>query len=138
LNATQLHNQFFAPHTPYIQNYKHVPEFKLKLVNSKPVFATFLKFLKLIPVLEGKTLDDYLIIPVQRIPRYILLLTDLMKHTTVSHGDYKSVQKALLGFQELALFINENQRRADNITALTERLQGYDVRHAKFDPSCTY
>jgi hypothetical protein len=31
--------------------------------------------------------------PVQRIPRYQLLLRDLLKHTEKDHNDYESLQK---------------------------------------------
>jgi hypothetical protein len=44
---------------------------------------------------EGKSLDlaSFLIMPVQRIPRYNLLLTDMMRNTWVDHPDYASLKK---------------------------------------------
>jgi hypothetical protein len=43
--------------------------------------------------LENKDIFAYLIMPVQRIPRYQLLLRDLLKHTEKDHNDYESLQK---------------------------------------------
>lgn len=37
-------------------------------------------------------LDDHLISPIQRIPRYVLLLRDLLKRTVPDHPDYGHVQ----------------------------------------------
>ncbi|ELR23936.1 RhoGEF domain containing protein [Acanthamoeba castellanii str. Neff] len=44
--------------------------------------------------LENKDIFAYLIMPVQRIPRYQLLLRDLLKHTEKDHNDFESLQKA--------------------------------------------
>lgn len=43
--------------------------------------------------LENKDIFAYLIMPVQRIPRYQLLLRDLLKHTEKDHNDFESLQK---------------------------------------------
>ena len=40
-------------------------------------------------------LSGFMIQPIQRIPRYILLLTDLIKHTTGPHADYDSLCDSL-------------------------------------------
>jgi len=40
-------------------------------------------------------LESFLIMPVQRVPRYILLLKDLLKYTPERHKDFKSVPQAL-------------------------------------------
>jgi hypothetical protein len=47
-------------------------------------------------------LDSLLIAPVQRIPRYILLLRDLIKSTAVDHPDYKNLCASLALMQEVA------------------------------------
>ncbi len=40
------------------------------------------------------SLDDLLIEPVQRIPRYVLLIDAILKHTPPSHTDYAGMWKA--------------------------------------------
>lgn len=44
-------------------------------------------------LLANKDIFAYMIMPVQRIPRYQLLLRDLLKHTDKDHVDYESLQK---------------------------------------------
>ncbi|KAI8640037.1 Dbl homology domain-containing protein [Parasitella parasitica] len=55
------------------------------------------------------TLDEYLIIPIQRVTRYGLLLTDLQKHTESTHPDYKNIKIALCTIQSLASAMNSAQ-----------------------------
>ena len=40
-------------------------------------------------------LPSYLIMPIQRIPRYILLLQDLLKHTEADHQDHEALLEAV-------------------------------------------
>ena len=42
------------------------------------------------------SLKDLLIKPVQRIPRYLLFVKDIMKHTPHTHSDYTLLQQALV------------------------------------------
>lgn len=43
-------------------------------------------------------LQSFLIMPVQRFPRYELLLREVLKHTPADHVDRDSLQKAGSGF----------------------------------------
>ncbi|GAB5358115.1 hypothetical protein AAMO2058_000431000 [Amorphochlora amoebiformis] len=56
-------------------------------------------------------LPALLITPVQRIPRYRLLVAEYLKHTDPSHADYKDLQQALEKIKETAFIINEAVRR---------------------------
>ena len=53
------------------------------------------------------TLEAYLILPVQRIPRYELLLKDLLKHTSKYHRDYEFLEKSVKEIKQVATFVNE-------------------------------
>ena len=59
---------------------------------------------------KGKLgLDQLLIQPVQKIPRYELLIQRLIKHTEESHPDYKLLEDALKEIHELVVKINRNE-----------------------------
>ena len=45
--------------------------------------------------MNGLTIDDYLIKPIQRLPKYVLLLKDLLRNTSSDHPDYNNISKAL-------------------------------------------
>ncbi|CAD8080927.1 unnamed protein product [Paramecium sonneborni] len=51
--------------------------------------------------LNSQNIDNYLIKPVQRLPKYILLYKDLLKHTNEDHPDYKNISSCLKIFQEI-------------------------------------
>lgn len=53
---------------------------------------------------KGHDLNDYLISIVQRIPRYVLLISQILKYTSADHPDRK---KLLQLYQHLELTTNE-------------------------------
>ncbi|CAG0882417.1 unnamed protein product, partial [Cyprideis torosa] len=65
---------------------------------------------------KGKTmdcaLDSLLIMPVQRIPRYELLIKLLLKHTDKDHPDHQDLLKAQHELHNLALKINRMEKEA--------------------------
>ena len=52
--------------------------------------------------------------PVQRLPRYEMLLRDIVKHTWDSHPDKSNLTEALRHICEINAFVNESKRAADN------------------------
>lgn len=56
----------------------------------------------------------------QRIPRYNLLLADLIKHTWSDHQDYSNLKNALEKMEEVANFINEKKREAELFQKLVD------------------
>merc|ERR1719464_1076044 len=65
---------------------------------------------------ENKPLTNYLILPVQRVPRYILLLSELKKHTAKTHSDYQIIGEALALVTEITEKINSEKKRIENIS----------------------
>ena len=39
-------------------------------------------------------IESYLVKPVQRLPKYVLLLRDLLKHTDLDHPDHENLLKS--------------------------------------------
>eukprot|EP01113_Clastostelium_recurvatum_P021504 TRINITY_DN2547_c0_g1_i6.p1 TRINITY_DN2547_c0_g1~~TRINITY_DN2547_c0_g1_i6.p1 ORF type:complete len:893 (+),score=272.87 TRINITY_DN2547_c0_g1_i6:173-2680(+) len=61
-------------------------------------------------------LSSFLIQPIQRIPRYILLTNELLKNTPSSHPDHSSLQQALSTIKGVATILNEAKREAEHET----------------------
>jgi len=59
--------------------------------------------------LSGIDLSSLLITPVQRIPRYELLLKELINCTWETHPDYTNLEKALQTIKGVASTINEKK-----------------------------
>ena len=58
--------------------------------------------------------------PVQRIPRYKLLLAELLKYTVESHHDFANITDALQKVTAVANDVNEAIRRHEEMTKLQE------------------
>jgi FYVE/RhoGEF/PH domain-containing protein 5/6 len=57
--------------------------------------------------------ESLIILPIQRIPRYVLLLTDLLQHTDKHHPDYSSLEKCTEAMKEVAVDINTAITKAE-------------------------
>uniref|UniRef100_A0A0K0F6Y7 Rho guanine nucleotide exchange factor 17 (inferred by orthology to a human protein) n=1 Tax=Strongyloides venezuelensis TaxID=75913 RepID=A0A0K0F6Y7_STRVS len=69
-------------------------------------------------------LDSILILPIQKIPRYELLLKQIIKHTSVEHFEYEKLMLVKHYVHELAVKINK--QRDDNDYE-TQNLLRYDL-----------
>lgn len=67
---------------------------------------------------------DFLIMPVQRVPRYILLLKDILKQTEPSHPDYEDVKLAMAKLQEFTVHMDAEAQRSEALRIIECKLAG--------------
>lgn len=87
----------FIPYLKLYQDYLNVYEemnSTMRVLRSKKNSA-FVKYLCTQERTDNFTLESYLIEPVQRLPRYQLLLHEIVKHTEESHEDFCNLQQCL-------------------------------------------
>lgn len=98
-------SSYLKTYTMYITHYQEV----VKILASKKGDAKFQKVLEGVISVEcqGKGLKDHLIMPVQRIPRYNMMLADMVKATWSSHRDYEDLCTASSKVSEIAAHIEE-------------------------------
>eukprot|EP01094_Clydonella_sp_ATCC50884_P027705 TRINITY_DN8074_c0_g1_i3.p1 TRINITY_DN8074_c0_g1~~TRINITY_DN8074_c0_g1_i3.p1 ORF type:complete len:701 (+),score=215.49 TRINITY_DN8074_c0_g1_i3:47-2149(+) len=113
---------FFKVYQEYYTNYEAGIELLRKLSKKKDVGA-YLKYCEE-EVSKGHNLAFLLVAPVQRIPRYNLLVKELLKHSSDSHPDYDTLTKALRQMQDFTTTINESVRETDNYRKLAELVKG--------------
>lgn len=82
--------------------------------DSSPVFKAFLVATSEDPESAGRAIRDFWIMPVQRIPRYALLMNELLKNTPETHADYNYIKQALSQFQDIASYINDRKKNYDS------------------------
>eukprot|EP01094_Clydonella_sp_ATCC50884_P019372 TRINITY_DN3764_c0_g1_i3.p1 TRINITY_DN3764_c0_g1~~TRINITY_DN3764_c0_g1_i3.p1 ORF type:complete len:212 (+),score=57.68 TRINITY_DN3764_c0_g1_i3:528-1163(+) len=63
-------------------------------------------------------LSSFLIMPIQRIPRYQMLLRELIKYTTPEHTDYKSLTGAVAQIEEIADILDKRKKEVENIESV--------------------
>jgi len=105
---------FMKVYTDYVRNFndalatiqecRKVPEFQSFCAETYPKMS----------VVQAD-ITAYLIVPVQRIPRYQLLLKNLLEHTWKEHCDYNNIEQALQQITTTAIYVNDKHREADNI-----------------------
>ncbi|CEO99564.1 hypothetical protein PBRA_007297 [Plasmodiophora brassicae] len=81
------------------------------------------------------SLESLMIMPIQRIPRYLLLLTELKKHTPEFHTDYAAIATACERLKLIANHINSSKANFENVNAILQlqsRITGYD--HTLIEP----
>ncbi|EFA83530.1 pleckstrin domain-containing protein [Heterostelium album PN500] len=118
---------FLKTYTVYINNYSKSME-TLERAKKNQSLVNLLDIFSQNPACDCLGLESMLIMPVQRIPRYILLLTELSKVTDKNSSDFAPLQKALEKMKVLASDMNENRREAELLNRMYEiqnTLDGY-------------
>jgi len=70
------------------------------------------------PIVKLAALEDYLITPIQRIPRYSILISELRKNTPDDHPDYIFLSQALDLIISSSNLINEKKRDSESTSRL--------------------
>uniref|UniRef100_A0A914XSD8 DH domain-containing protein n=1 Tax=Plectus sambesii TaxID=2011161 RepID=A0A914XSD8_9BILA len=108
-------------YTTFINNWKYAKT-AITHARTKPAFAKY--YDRCSREHKNKlTLEALLIMPVQRIPRYELLLKELLKHTSVEHPDHNLLIRAQKEIHELAIKINHVEQEATMCEQMQQRLR---------------
>ncbi|KAJ2222291.1 hypothetical protein EV180_004371, partial [Coemansia sp. RSA 518] len=100
----------FHVYKRYINGYQHALTSSRELEGKNPLYAAFLQKAREREECRKLGISDLLIMPVQRIPRYTLLLTDLLKTVPDDDADVPRIQLAMER-------VNEIGQLADNQVA---------------------
>jgi hypothetical protein len=104
---------YFKMYTDYVGNHDRATDLLAKIAkHGGRKYAVFSDFLK--KTQKTCVLASLLITPIQRVPRYRLLLQELIKRSEDSDPDYGNLSKALELIKKTAAHINESVKRMDN------------------------
>ncbi|KAL6051201.1 hypothetical protein QOT17_019340 [Balamuthia mandrillaris] len=101
---------FMKIYSQYCTRQDKATELRLKLVKENSKFKSFLKKAQQNKRCNNQDLGSFLIMPIQRIPRYKLLLQELLKCTPEEHADHKGLVKAFEIMDSIATFIEDRQQ----------------------------
>jgi len=108
--------EYLNIYTAYITNYNKALNTLDEQIRKNKQFAEFLQSQEENPECDRLLLPAFLIQPIQRIPRYSLLLKELIKNTWEDHPDFRMLVVASKKIEEVAIHINEKKREAENLT----------------------
>ncbi|KAJ2009691.1 hypothetical protein GGI04_000263 [Coemansia thaxteri] len=111
---------FLKMYSLYLRNFRSALADISRWLVTKQAFSRFIQQTNSRPECRGLTFQSYLLLPVQRIPRYKLLLEDLLKNTAGSHVDHESIGDALRTIGEVAAFVNENIQEHEMALSIIE------------------
>ena len=102
-------------YSDYCRNFSSALE-QVKAWKETVWMGPFLRACELQPDCEGLDLNSYLIMPVQRIPRYKMLLAELMKRTPEKTGnipskEYQDLEEALQIVSGVATKLNDDMKK---------------------------
>ncbi|KAJ3434142.1 faciogenital dysplasia protein [Anaeramoeba flamelloides] len=92
----------------YCEGYEEGLKLLANLRAKKEKFSNWLLEVKSLPEAGNLDITSYLIMPIQRLPRYTLLLSEALKHTDPLHPDYAPTKEAMGFIEKIAQKINEH------------------------------
>eukprot|EP01097_Dermamoeba_algensis_P002089 TRINITY_DN1833_c0_g3_i2.p1 TRINITY_DN1833_c0_g3~~TRINITY_DN1833_c0_g3_i2.p1 ORF type:complete len:478 (+),score=124.98 TRINITY_DN1833_c0_g3_i2:312-1745(+) len=130
---------FMKCYTQYVRDYDTAVSLQMELMQKNSKFAAFIKEGQENPSLSGLSFGAFMILPVQRIPRYQLLLRELCTHTSPEHPDYVNLNKAYEKMKDVVHYVNESKKESDNIAKVLEiqsnfvgKFENLALRHRRF------
>jgi hypothetical protein len=76
---------------PYLLIFESSLRKRAKLLLSNKKFNEIVELARVNPLCCGLSMESLLVLPVQRIPRYKMLLDEMKKQTITSHPDYENI-----------------------------------------------
>ncbi|KAG9073305.1 hypothetical protein KI688_001097 [Linnemannia hyalina] len=102
---------FLKMYSNYVKTYTSALTHINDCMNRNDRFTEFLKSTARRPECKSLDFQSYLMLPVQRIPRYRMLLEGLLRHTPEEHPDHRKLQTAFESMEQTANFVNETIRQ---------------------------
>jgi hypothetical protein len=105
--------------TTYLVKYERSMNWILQQSKKDPKFELYLnlrrgdKFMT-----EGSKIASFLVTPIQRIPRYKLLLQEMIKKSPTDHVDYKDLENAFNIISEVADYLNLQVQNRNKFTKM--------------------
>ncbi|EFA82128.1 pleckstrin domain-containing protein [Heterostelium album PN500] len=122
---------FFKCYKQFSENYTHSIETLNRIRQSTQPIANWLKNKEKDPRCHSLDLSSLLIAPIQRTPRYILLLEALFKATPVDHPDKKRCEAAANLLKSIVQVVNDGIQEDINRKKLIQ-LQSLIDQHNKY------
>lgn len=122
-----VYTPFLRMYITYVNNYERALADLQNLRESRPNVEAFFSFCERC---EGSMLADYMIMPVQRVPRYLMLLKGILDNTAPTEPMYTLLHKVVNDIGQVADQINESFRlkeARERVLEVQEHLLDCDI-----------
>eukprot|EP01119_Soliformovum_irregulare_P016467 TRINITY_DN4763_c0_g1_i2.p1 TRINITY_DN4763_c0_g1~~TRINITY_DN4763_c0_g1_i2.p1 ORF type:complete len:1139 (+),score=324.80 TRINITY_DN4763_c0_g1_i2:493-3417(+) len=107
---------YMKVYTNYVNNYTLSIVTVTELKKQSQEVANFLENTK--KKCQYKDIQSLLIQPIQRLPRYVLLLQELKEATPSNHPDHDPLELAFVKMKVVADYVNEKKREAEDMNSV--------------------
>ncbi|KAI3639930.1 hypothetical protein MIR68_002058 [Amoeboaphelidium protococcarum] len=111
---------FMKIYAIYMKNYPNSLTLLSHLTSTSSTFGIFVSNQLRHPEVKSLPLVSLLLQPVQRLPRYRMLIAQLLKYTPRSHCDYDGLTEALQLIESVNQWVNERIRMHEEDTRLVD------------------
>ncbi|XP_023290700.1 FYVE, RhoGEF and PH domain-containing protein 4 isoform X2 [Orussus abietinus] len=111
---------FLKMYTEYVKNFDYAMNLINTLQNKVPRFAAIINDIQKLEECAKLSLAHHMLSPIQRLPRYELLLKDYLKNLTKDNPDYEDTKRALELVSIAANHTNEAMKMIDKFKKLLE------------------
>ncbi|XP_015186994.1 PREDICTED: FYVE, RhoGEF and PH domain-containing protein 4-like isoform X2 [Polistes dominula] len=111
---------FLKMYTEYVKNFDYAMNLINTLQNKVARFAAIINDIQKLDECAKLSLPHHMLSPIQRLPRYELLLKDYLKNLTEENPDYEDTKKALELVSTAANHTNEAMKKIDKFKKLLE------------------
>ncbi|KAI9202140.1 uncharacterized protein BJ171DRAFT_180519 [Polychytrium aggregatum] len=126
-HVDQMIGDIFANKAPdmviysdFIVNYQKIKDMLSSMAQSDGGYKLFLLAMGQRLGKRFVNINDLLITPVQQLPRYKLLLQELLKATERHHPDFTNLEEAVSNLSDIVLYLNERKGVSDQLSHLEQ------------------
>ncbi|KAK3103494.1 hypothetical protein FSP39_019615 [Pinctada imbricata] len=117
---------FLKLYSSYANNHENAISTLQEWMQKSTDFTEFIRQQEDREDMMGLKVNALLITPVQRIPRYKLLLEDLLENTTENHHDYIQLKESVRQISEIASHINDHIKQHENFQKMLSIQKSFD------------
>ncbi|XP_073785243.1 FYVE, RhoGEF and PH domain-containing protein 4a isoform X3 [Danio rerio] len=111
---------FLKMYAEYVRNFDHAMDLLKQWIDRSPPFKAIILDIQSQEVCGNLTLQHHMLEPVQRVPRYEMLLKDYLKKLPPEHMDRRDAEKSLEIIGMAATHSNTAIRKTENLKKLLE------------------
>ncbi|KAJ1500383.1 hypothetical protein HMI55_003912 [Coelomomyces lativittatus] len=111
-------NTSFDVFLKFVDNYANALGMIKRAEESHPAFKQFNEQCKWMAQTHKQSIQDFLILPIQRVTRYPLFLKDTLKHTPQDHPDFLGVVQACQQMKAMATQVNLVKQKEEEMNGM--------------------
>jgi len=117
--------EFLEVYSKYINNYDNALSTLIKCKQENKHFEEFIRRCEARPECNYEDLQSFLIGPIQRMPRYLMMLKDLEKRTSRSDPVYEELSQAVQCMELIINQLNEKKREEEKAMKAHQLIQKF-------------